>query len=170
MVFPSVQEACEALGIKSKDAIYKAIKYGLLAKGYRWRYLNTPLTPPQSYAMRLKPVIVSKDDIDIEYPSIVEASKATGASVSHIQQAIITGGLAKGFRFRLAGVKPKPNQGRHHKTVIAFDDKGHIVKRWGSVKEAAIDLGVIGAAIYWAVNPKHPNATCKGYRLRYEDD
>lgn len=170
--FPSALDACKELGIKNKEHIYKSIKYGVVAYGYRWRFADEPLVEPQTYGMRLKPVIATKDGIDVEHPSIVAASKETGATVSHIQECILTGGKAKGYRFRLAGTDPKPvaKRGVRYKVVVALDDDGNIAKRWPCVYDAARDLGVIDAAIYWAVNPKHPNAKCKGYWLRYEID
>ena len=168
--FPSVIEACKELGITNKEHIYRSIKYGVVAFGYRWRYLDEPLAEMQGYNMRLKPVIATdRDGVDHEYKSIVDASSDLGVSVSHIQEAIITGGLAKGYRFRLLGADPKPKKNRHRNVVVALDDEGNIIKQWPSVYDAAENLGVIPSAIYWAINPKHKNAKCKGHRLRYKD-
>ena len=170
-VFPSALEACEAVGTKHKVHIYKSIKYGVVAFGYRWRWIDEPLKDAQGYNMRLKPVIASKDGIETEYDNIVIASKDIGATISHIQEAILTGGTAKGYQIRLKGEeqKPKAKRSSRYKEVIAIDDDGNIVKQWASVYDASKELGVIDAAIYWCVSPKHPNAKCKGYRLRYKE-
>ena len=168
--FPTVIDACKELGIKNKEHIYKSIRHGVVAFGYRWRYLDEPLVEPQAYDMRLKAVVAVKDSVDQEFPSIVEASKATGATVSHIQQAILTGGKAKGYCFRLKGSGPKEAKGRHCRAVVAVDDSGSTIREWPSVYATAESLGVIPAAIYQAINSRRPDAKCKGYRLRYKGD
>ena len=170
--FSSALDACASLGVNGKEHIYKSIKYGVVAFGYRWRWADEPIVTPQSYDMRLKPIIAFKDGIDIEYPNIGIASKETGASISHIQDVILTGGQAKGYRFRLAGSPSKPIAKRQpkRKAVVAIDDQGDIVQEWPCAYDAAKGLGVIDAAIYHALNKKYPNAKCKGYQLRYKDE
>ena len=168
--FPSVKEACIELGIANKEHIYRSIKYGVVAYDCRWRYADEPLVEPVGFDMRLKPVIAAKDNVEEEYPSIVSASKATGASISHIQEAILTGGVAKGYRFYLAGTSPKQKKPRFRKAVVAIDEDNNILKEWPSAYDAALDLGVNLSAIYLCINPKRRYSQCKGYRLKYKDD
>lgn len=168
--FPTISDACKELGITNKERIYKSIRHGVVAFGYRWRYADEPLAEPQGYGMRLKPIIATKDGVDKEYSNIVVASNEIGATISHIQEAILTGGVAKGYRFRMKGTEPKKKKDRHRKTVYAIDDDGNVVKEWPCVYDAAAALGVIPAAIYLTINPKRPEARCKGYRLRYKEN
>ena len=171
-MFSSVQEAGLALGIGDTGHIYKSIKYGLVAHGYRWRWVDEPLVDISSYGMRLKKVVAYKDDRETIYPSIVAASNELGASVSHIQMAILTGGVAKGYRFRLLGdpVKPLARRSSRSRAIVSIDDDGHIMGEYGSAKEAALLLGVSGPAIYWCLSKSHADSKCKGYRLRYKDE
>lgn len=169
-VFGSVNDICNALHISSKDKIYKAIKYGLVAYGYRWRYEDELLVDPSHYDMRLKPIIAYKDDASISYPSISKASLELDISISLIQQAIITGGKAKGYRFALQGEASKEPARRRitRKAVVALDEEGNIIKEWDNVKSASKDLSVSPSFLYWCLSPKR-NVKCKGYKLRYKE-
>lgn len=55
------------------------------------------------------------------------------------------------------------------KEVVAIDDDGNVVREFESAYDAAEKLGVINAAVYWALNEKHSEARCRGYRLRYKE-
>lgn len=170
--FKSAREACKKNGISSPSNIYKAIKYGLIVKGYRWRFIDQPLMDLVSYDMKNKPIVAIKDDIRKEYESIDKASKELGISISHIEQAIITGGIAKGYRFFILGEKEKdiPRRNNRKKEVVILDENNNILESFGSVNEASIYLGVIPSAVYYALNKKNKNARCKGKILRYKED
>ena len=64
---------------------------------------------------------------------------------------------------------PKEKKKRPSRTVLGLDKDGNLIKIWESAKEAALALHVIRAAIYGCLNSDNPNATCKGYRLKYKD-
>ena len=165
--FESAEKACKTLGILNRGHLYKAIKYGLICKDFRWRWADSPLVEPQSYDMRGKAVIAIQGEVKKRYKNVAEASKATGATISSIQQAILTGGLAKGYRFKLVGYKAKPIAKRSPKVleVVALNEKGKAIRRWPSVIIAAIELGVSPSAVYYAVH--HPGSKCQGFRLKY---
>lgn len=165
--FESAEKACKTLGILNKGHLYKAIKYGLICRDFRWRWVDSPLADPQSYDMRGKAVLATKGEDKKRYKHVAEASRATGASVSSIQQAILTGGLAKGYRYKLVGSKSKPIAKRSPKVlgVVALNEKGKTIKRWPSVIIAAIELGISPSAVYYAVH--HPGSKCQGFRLKY---
>ena len=165
--FESAEKACKTLGILNRGHLYKAIKYGLICRDFRWRWADSPLVKPQSYDMRGKAVIAIQGEDKKRYKNVAEASRATGATVSSIQQAILTGGMAKGYRFKLVGSKAKPIAKRSPKVlgVVSLNEKGKAIKRWPSVIIAAIELGVSPSAVYYAVH--HPGSKCQGFRLKY---
>ncbi len=106
-----------------------------------------------------------------EYPSMMEASRQLGIRFTSIESALRTGDKAKGYRFYYSDVGPMPKEKkkRPSRTVLGLDKDGNLIKIWESAKEAALDLHVIRAAIYGCFNSDNPNATCKGYRLKYKD-
>ena len=53
-------------------------------------------------------------------------------------------------------------------SFLGFDASNNIIKERPSAKDAAVELHVIPAAIYGCIRSKNPNATCTGYRLKYE--
>ena len=54
--------------------------------------------------------------------------------------------------------------------IYAIDDDGNVVSEYECAYDCAKALDVIDAAVYWCLNPKHPNAKCKGHRLRYKPE
>ena len=54
------------------------------------------------------------------------------------------------------------------KEVVAIDDDGNVVREFEIAYDMAKYLGVINAAVIWALNEKRPEVRCKVYRLRYK--
>ena len=172
-VFASSKDAALCFGSKNPSAISKAIKHGLSAFGYRWRYEGEELAPKSNGTPgKRRGIIAIEQDNGNEtlFPSLSEASRKLGIGLTAIESSLQTGCLAKGYRFRYEGESlVESGKGKRHKRkVVAIDDDGNIVAEYDCAYDCAKAYGVIDAAVYWCLSPRHPNAKCKGYRLRYK--
>ena len=171
--FESASEAASFYGSKYATNIHKAIKYGLTAHGYRWKYEGGMLVDMPKGTPGAKRGIIGINlctNEEMAFPSISMASRQLGIGITTIESALQTGSKAKGYSFYYAdtGPMPKEKKSRTRRAILGLDEKGNIIKTWASAYDAAKELGVIDAAIYGCINSKNPNAKCKGYRLRYK--
>ena len=172
-VFISAKEASESFGSRWSTNIHKAIKYGSLAFGYRWKYLggnleDIPIGTPGKARKVVAVSVITKDSIT--YPSISEASRQLGIGITSIESSLQTGSKAKGYRFHYEDVGTMPiSRKRISTAVVAIDENDEIALEFPSAKEAAIALGITSGAIYWCLNRKRPDSKCKGYRWRYKE-
>ena len=170
--FDSALLASRACNGKTATSIHRAIRYGLLAFGYRWKYEDEPLKPRSDGTPGKRRKVIALDLSSNEetlFESMSEASRSIGIRLSAIESAIQTGCKAKGYRFRYEGegfITPSKSA-PYRKKVVALDDEDNPAIIFESAYEAAEKLRVNPSAIYWCLNPKHHSSKCKGYRFRY---
>ena len=172
--FQSASEASFAMGSRYATSIHRSIQYGSLAFGYRWKYEGEELKSIQSGTPGVRRKVISIDMSTMEetlYQSLSEASRLLGIKLSAIEAALQTGCIADGYRFRYEGMDIVTQAKKHcfRRSIVGIGEAGE-VKHWSSAYDASKELDVSSGAIYGCLNNKNPNAKCKGYRLRYEED
>ncbi len=171
--FPSAKAASLSHGSPYPNAIHKAIRYGMTAFGFRWRYEGEECVSPIKKTPGKRRPIISiniKDHQERLFESLSNASRNLGIGISAIEHALLTGGQVKGYRFRYAdadAVIPAKSQPLT-RSIEVIDEVGQVVANYPSAKEASKALGVSLSMIYWCTAHKSKNRRCKGYRLRYK--
>ncbi len=174
LVFVSAKEAAFSLGKNDPSKINKAIRHGYPLYGYRWRYLDSPLIfRPTGTPGRSRRIAVT----DLEgnylsfYPSLATASKETGIGLTAIENALLTGNKAKGYRFYYEeeGLRVNKKDSHPSSPIVKLDANLIPVGEYASAKEAAKELGVHVSAIYNSLNDKNGKKKCKGHYWRYKD-
>ena len=170
--FPSAKAASLSFGSPYPNAIFRAIRYGVTAFGYRWRYEGEDcVNPIKKTPGKRRPIISIKiDNQERLFESLSNASKDLGVGISAIEHALLTGGQVKGYRFCYAdadAVIPAKSQPLT-RSIEVIDEVGQVVATYLSAKEASKALGVSLSMIYWCTAHKSKQRRCKGYRLRYQ--
>ena len=171
--FPSAKAASLSHGSPYPNAIHKAIRYGMTAFGYRWRYEGEDCVNSIKKTPGKRRPIISiniKDNQERLFESLSSASKDLGIGISTIEHALLTGGQVKGYRFRYAdadAVIPAKRQPLT-RSIEVIDEVGQVIATYPSAKEASLALGVSLPMIYWCTAHKESARRCKGYRLRYK--
>lgn len=171
--FPSAKAASLSHGSPYPNAIHKAIRYGMTAFGYRWRYEGKECVNPLKKTPGKRRPIISidiKDHQECLFESLSKASRELGIGISAIEHALLTGGQVKGYRFRYTdadAVIPAKRQPLT-RSIEAIDEVGQVVATYPSAKEASKALGVSLSMIYWCTAHKRKQRRCKGLYLRYK--
>lgn len=170
--FSSAKDAAEWIGVKYPTAIRRAIKCGVVAYGYRWKYAGKELIPLPKATPGVKRRVVA---VNLEtgretlFASISEASRVLGIGVSHISNALITGCKGNNYRFfyEEAGAESLSKKPRPCHEILCYGKRGEPKRVFASAKECALALGVSVPAVYRCINAKRSQPRCQGYRLRY---
>lgn len=170
--FPSAKAASLSFGSPYPNAIHKAIRYGMTAFGFRWRYEGEDCSKPiKKTPGKRRPIIsINIDNQERLFESLSNASKDLGIGISAIEHALLTGGQVKGYRFRYAdadAVTPA-KQNPLTRPIEVIDEVGQVVATYPSAKEASKALGVSLSMVYWCTAHKKKQRRCKGLHLRYK--
>ncbi len=171
-IFDNAKIAANHFSSNYPNSIFRSIRYGVKAFGYRWKYLGEELiSPPIPKKGRKTGVIARKEETgeELSYSSLSEASRCLRIGLSAIESALLTGNKSKGYRFRYQGEEVRvPAKKRPMKLeVVALNDNREVAMRFSSVTSAAEHFHVVPSAIYRCLRKGSEDRRCKGYYWRY---
>lgn len=109
--------------------------------------------------------VIQYDDLNniiCRYPSIAEAERKTKIPASNICKTLkgITS-TAGTYYWSYSNDKPKVNVKPHRTSIYQVDEKGNIINKFKSIKEASIKINKHPSSIQKALNK--PNRKCDNY-------
>jgi len=172
-VYPTIAEAAKALGLIASNISFALNNPTRTAGGYVWRtkgniYRGALAKNPAANSARMVTQYNMEGEKINVYPSMREASKATGASAIY---AVVSGKLkSTGGYIWQYGDGPKRIDIKSHfastleyratisKAVAKYSIEGELLKEYPSIREAARAEGINTTSIASAVNGKSKSA------------